>query len=75
MKVFLHPTVPQNDHGERAVLPTVPVDEHDSVIVTIPAIGPQPISCRQVHRLPNGRLRAKTERNNTHNPIQGLNVM
>jgi hypothetical protein len=59
--MFLYPTVPQNDHGERAVVPTVPVDEYDSVMVTIPAIGPQPISCRQVHRLPNGRLRAETE--------------
>lgn len=53
--------VPQNDHGKRAVLPTVPMDEHDSVMVTIPAIGPQPISCRQVHRLPDGRLRARVE--------------
>jgi hypothetical protein len=30
-------------------------------MVTIPAIGPQPVSCCQVHRLPDGRLRAEKE--------------
>jgi hypothetical protein len=58
----LYRTVPQNDHRERAVLATVPMDEHDGVVVTIPAIDPQPISCRHVHRLPNGRLLTETER-------------
>lgn len=55
------PTIPQNGHREGAIHATVTVYQHDSVVVTIPAIGPQPVSCCQVHRLPNGRLRAETD--------------